>query len=159
MSHTQKVKCRGEKKRKKKEKLLLSPLRLPSCALCWWKSHNRCRWCQGSLSLFFFFGKHFMLRRYEKFRCIFSPLLSLSLPLWQQRWLWDKGIYIKLSLYIVLVLYILGGETATSACNILLINGNKKRRGECLASGCSRDPFFSLCTLSSLCALSFVLVF
>ncbi len=87
---------------------------LPNCALCWWKSHNWGCWCQSLL-----FCKHFMLRWYENLRCF--------LCIWQQRCLRDKGIYIKLSPYIVLVLYILSGEMGASTCNILLINGNKKK--------------------------------
>lgn len=87
---------------------------LPNCALCWWKSHNCGCWCRSLL-----FCKHFKLRRYEKFEVFFSP--------WQQSWLGNKGIYIKLSLYTVLVLYIFSGEMGASTYNILLINGNKKK--------------------------------
>lgn len=54
----------------------------------------------------------------KNLRCFFTLL--------QQRWLWDQIIYIKLSLYIVLVLYIFSGEMGVSTYNILLINGNKK---------------------------------
>lgn len=58
---------------------------------------------------------------------VFFLFCFFFFSLWQQRWLLDKGIYIKLNLYIVLVLYILRGEMGVSSYNILLINGNKKK--------------------------------
>lgn len=59
-----------------------------------------------------------------KLRCVcFPPSFSSR----QQRWLEDKGIYIKLSLDIMSALYIPSGETGASTYNILLINGNKKK--------------------------------
>lgn len=75
---------------------------------------------------------------------------------WQQRWLQDKRISIKSSLDIVLLLFILNGcFTLQHSFNQCL----RKERSGCVAPGCSSDPFSPLCTLSSLHALSFVLVF
>lgn len=84
---------------------------LPNCALCRWKSHNCGCCCRGLL----------LCKRLWKFVVCFSS------PLHNKGDLGGKGIYIKLSLCIVFVLYMLSGEMGASAYNILLINGNKKK--------------------------------
>lgn len=87
---------------------------LPNCAFCWWKSHNCGCWCFSLL-----FVNILRWGNTNILRCFSPP---------DNKGDFAKGeIYIKLSLYIVLVLYILSGEMGASTYNILLINGNKKK--------------------------------
>lgn len=83
----------------------------------------------------------------KHFEVFFSP--------WQQRGLRNRGIYIKLSLYIVLVLYILSGEMGASTLQHTFNQWQQKERSKCLALGCSRDPF-SLCALCPLPVLCYL---
>lgn len=105
-SHTQKVKCQEEScfcvlpPRLRALLMKITQLRLLMLRLCFFV--NILRWVDR------------------------KEIWGVFLP-WQQRWLCNNGINIKLSLYIVLVLYILRGETGTSTYNITLINGNKKK--------------------------------
>lgn len=83
---------------------------------------------------------------------IWSLFVLFPVSLWQQRWLQDKGIYIKLRCTLCWCCLF---SMAASTSNILLINSNKKKKASAchpvvrvvLSLLCALCPVFALCHL------------